>query len=219
MSTEISEWLRRLGLEQYAQAFAVNAIDAEILRELTADDLKELGVGLVGHRRRLLAAIATLRDDGPKAASEGPTATAYAAEAERRQLSVMFCDLVGSTALSGRFDPEDLREIVGIYHHCVAETVAAFGGFVAKYMGDGVLVYFGYPRAHEDDAERAVRAGLAVIGAVRGLAAPVPLDARLGIASGLVVVGDLIGEGSAREHGVVGETPNLAARLQGLARP
>ena len=217
MPAEITEWLRQLGLEQYAQAFADNAIDAEVLRELTADDLKDLGVSLVGHRRRLLAAIAALRDDRPKPAraEEGRAGR----EAERRQLSVMFCDLVGSTALSGRFDPEDLREIVGIYHHCVAETVARFGGFVAKYMGDGVLVYFGYPRAHEDDAERAMRAGLAVIGAVRGLAAPVRLDARVGVASGLVVVGDLIGEGSAQEHGVVGETPNLAARLQGLARP
>ena len=130
----------------------------------------------------------------------------------------MFCDLVGSTALSTRFDPEDLREIVGAYHRCVADTVARFAGFVAKYMGDGVLVYFGYPEAHEDDAERAVRAGLAVIDAVGRLATPEPLSVRLGIASGLVVVGDLIGAGAAQERGVVGETPNLAARLQALAR-
>ncbi len=131
----------------------------------------------------------------------------------------MFCDLVGSTALSRRLDPEDLREIIGVYQRCVADTVARFGGFVAKYMGDGVLVYFGYPRAHEDDAERAVRAGLAVIDAVGALAAPEPLKVRLGVASGLVVVGDLIGEGEARERGIVGETPNLAARLQALAAP
>ncbi len=139
-------------------------------------------------------------------------------EAERRQLTVMFCDLVGSTPLSTRFDPEDLREIVGAYHRCVADTVARFGGFVAKYMGDGVLIYFGYPEAHEDDAERAVRAGLSVIEAVGKLAAPERLNVRLGIASGLVVVGDLIGTGAAQEHGVVGETPNLAARIQALAQ-
>ena len=131
----------------------------------------------------------------------------------------MFCDLVGSTPLSTRFDPEDLREIVGAYHRCVADTVARFAGFVAKYMGDGVLIYFGYPEAHEDDAERAVRAGLAVIDAVGRLATAERLNVRLGVASGLVVVGDLIGEGSAQERGVVGETPNLAARLQALARP
>ncbi|MBV9377412.1 MAG: AAA family ATPase, partial [Alphaproteobacteria bacterium] len=140
-------------------------------------------------------------------------------EAERRQLTVMFCDLVGSTPLSTRFDPEDLREIVGAYHRCVADTVGRFGGFVAKYMGDGVLIYFGYPEAHEDDAERAARAGLAVIDAVGRLATQEPLNIRIGIASGLVVVGDLIGAGAAQERGVVGETPNLAARLQALARP
>jgi class 3 adenylate cyclase len=132
----------------------------------------------------------------------------------------MFCDLVGSTALSARFDPEDLREIIGAYHRAVAEIVAGFDGFVAKYMGDGVLIYFGYPRAHEDDAERAVRAGLGVIDAVGRLDfRSVELQARVGIATGLVVVGDLIGEGSAQEQSVVGETPNLAARLQALAEP
>ena len=131
----------------------------------------------------------------------------------------MFCDLVGSTALSARFDPEDLREIIGAYHRCVADTVGRFAGFVAKYMGDGVLIYFGYPEAHEDDAERAVRAGLAVIDAVGRLSAPERLNVRLGIASGLAVVGDLIGAGAAQERGVVGETPNLAARLQALAAP
>ena len=131
----------------------------------------------------------------------------------------MFCDLVGSTPLSTRFDPEDLREIVGAYHRCVADTVGRFGGFVAKYMGDGVLIYFGYPEAHEDDAERAARAGLAVIDAVGRLATQEPLNVRIGIATGLVVVGDLIGAGAAQERGVVGETPNLAARLQALARP
>jgi class 3 adenylate cyclase/predicted ATPase len=214
MSIDVAEWLRGLGLEQYAPAFAANDIDAEVLPELTADDLIGLGVGSIGHRRKLLAAISGLRDE-----KVAPPAVAASAEAERRQLTVMFSDLVGSTPLSTRFDPEDLREIVGAYHRCVADTVGRFAGFVAKYMGDGVLVYFGYPEAHEDDAERAVRAGLAVIDAVGRLATPERLDVRLGIAGGLVVVGDLIGAGAAQERGVVGETPNLAARLQALAQP
>ncbi|MBV8653795.1 MAG: adenylate/guanylate cyclase domain-containing protein, partial [Alphaproteobacteria bacterium] len=139
--------------------------------------------------------------------------------AERRQLTVMFCDLVGSTALAARLDPEDLREIIGVYHRCVAENVGTFGGFVAKYMGDGVLIYFGYPQAHEDDAERAVRAGLALVDAVGRLAAAERLRLRVGIATGLAVVGDLIGAGAAQEQTVIGETPNLAARLQSLAEP
>src|SRR5205823_2143597 len=142
------------------------------------------------------------------------------AEAERRQLTVMFCDLVGSTALSTRLDPEDLREVIGAYHRAVAEIVAGFDGFVSRYMGDGVLIYFGYPQAHEDDAERAVRAGLSALDAVGRLdIKSVKLQTRVGIATGLVVVGDLIGAGSAQEQSVVGETPNLAARLQGLAEP
>ena len=139
--------------------------------------------------------------------------------AERRQVTVMFSDLVGSTALSARMDPEDLREVISAYQKCVAETVRRFDGFVAKYMGDGVLIYFGYPQAHEDDAERAVRAGLELVAAVTALKSPVPLQTRVGIATGLVVVGDLIGSGEAQERGIVGETPNLAARLQGIAEP
>jgi class 3 adenylate cyclase len=225
----MTEWLRTLGLERYEQAFRQNRIEADVLPSLTVEDLKDLGVTLVGDRRRLLDAIAALGNkniqepqaelsDGMGRSLAPPGGTA-AGEAERRQLTVMFCDLVGSTPLSVRFDPEDLREIVGAYHRCVADTVARFAGFVAKYMGDGVLVYFGYPEAHEDDAERTVRAGLAVIDAVARLATPEPLNVRLGIASGLVVVGDLIGAGAAQERGVVGETPNLAARLQGLAQP
>ena len=210
---DIAVWLRGLGLEQYEAAFRANAVDASVLPRLTAEDLKDLGVTLVGHRRRLLDAIAALGAE--PAVADVPVRVA----AERRQLSVMFCDLVGSTALAVRFDPEDLREIEGAYHRVVAETVGRFGGFVAKYMGDGVLVYFGYPEAQEDDAERAVRAGLAVIDAVGQLATPEPLNVRLGIASGLVVVGDLIGAGAAQERGVVGETPNLAARLQAVAQP
>jgi class 3 adenylate cyclase len=214
---DVAEWLRGLGLEQYAPAFRDNDIDGEVLRRLTANDLRELGVASIGHRRRLVDAIAALGPlpSPPPPAGEGRVGV----EAERRQLTVMFCDLVGSTALSARFDPEDLREIIGAYHRCIADTVARFAGFVAKYFGDGVLIYFGYPEAHEDDAERAVRAGLAVIEAIGKLATPEPLRVRLGVASGLVVVGDLIGEGAAQERGVVGEMPNLAARLQALAAP
>jgi class 3 adenylate cyclase len=217
---DIGGWLKGLGLERYEQAFRDNEINWAVLPKLTADDLRDIGVVAVGHRRMLLEAIAAL---GPSAATKTPTAAvsdvSAAAEAERRQLTVMFCDLVGSTPLSTRFDPEDLREIVGAYHRCVTDTVGRFGGFVAKYMGDGVLIYFGYPEAHEDDAERAARAGLAVIDAVGRLATQEPLNVRLGIATGLVVVGDLIGAGAAQERSVVGETPNLAARLQALARP
>ena len=221
MSIEISDWLRKLGLEQYASAFRDNAIDTEVLPSLTVEDLKDLGITLVGHRRRLLDAIGTLRADA--LATEVTTITrdtATPADAERRQLTVMFCDLVGSTALSRQFDPEDLRELIRAYHRTVTEVVTGFDGFVAKYMGDGVLIYFGYPRAHEDDAERAVRAGLGSIEAVGRLdAGAVKLQARVGIATGLAVVGDMIGEGSAQEQSVVGEAPNLAARLQAVAPP
>ena len=218
-SVDIAEWLHGLGLQQYEQSFRENAIDGAVLPELTADDLKDLGVSLVGHRRKLLSAIAALRSErGPEPRPEA-RGVADTSSAERRHLTVMFCDLVGSTVLSTRLDPEDLREIIGANHQAVAETVAGFDGFVAKYMGDGVLVYFGYPRAHEDDAERAVRAGLAAIEAVSRLdVRSVKLRARIGIATGLVVVGDLIGDGSAQEQSVVGETPNLAARLQMLAQ-
>src|ERR1700746_1917762 len=212
---DIADWLRRLGLEQYEPAFRTNEIDERVLPSLTAEDRRDLGITLVGHRRRLLDAIAALGTTAPPAAN-APTS----ASAERRQLTVMFCDLVGSTALSTRLDPEDLREVIGAYHRAVAEIVAGFDGFVSRYMGDGVLIYFGYPQAHEDDAERAVRAGLSAIDAVDRLEVKsVKLQARVGIATGLVVVGDLIGEGSAQEQSVVGETPNLAARLQALAQP
>jgi len=213
---DIAAWLHNLGMQQYEEAFRDNAIDAAVLPILTADDLKDLGVSLAGHRRKLLAAIAKLRSAIDTAQEE----TAGAPAAERRQLTVMFCSLVGSTELSSRLDPEDLREVIGAYHRAVSEIVAAFDGFVSRYMGDGVLVYFGYPRAHEDDAERAVRAGLGAVDAVRRLnVESVRFQTRVGIATGLVVVGDLIGEGSAREQSVVGETPNLAARLQALAQP
>jgi class 3 adenylate cyclase len=215
---DVAAWLQDLGLERYVPAFRDNEIDWEALPKLTAEDLKDLGVVLGGHRRKLLDAIAALDAEAPAAGTASSRDTAAPADAERRQLTVMFCDLVGSTELSSRLDPEDLRDIIGAYHRAVAEVVAGFDGFVAKYMGDGVLTYFGYPRAHEDDAERAVRAGLGLIDAVARLdVKSVKLQARVGIATGLVVVGDLIGEGSAQEQSVVGETPNLAARLQGLA--
>src|SRR5246127_4216177 len=192
---DVAAWLQGLGLERYAPAFLENRIEADILPSLTLEDLRDLGVTLVGDRRRLLDAIAAL---GVAGSPPAVTAAAPApADAERRQLTVMFCDLVGSTALSTRHDPEDLRELIGDYHRAVAETVGRFDGFVAKYMGDGVLIYFGYPQAHEDDAERAVRAGLAVIGAVGRLPARQHLSVRLGIATGVAVVGDLIGEGAA----------------------
>ena len=217
---DIEAWLQGLGLGRYVPAFRDNEIDGEVLPKLTSEDLREIGVAAIGHRRKLLDAIAALGPSVPTAeVTEVVVDASVSADAERRQLTVMFCDLVGSTPLSTRYDPEDLREIVGAYHRCVADTVGRLAGFVAKYMGDGVLIYFGYPEAHEDDAERAVRAGLAVINAVGGLAAPEPLNVRLGIASGLVIVGDLIGAGAAEERGVIGEAPNLAARLQGLAQP
>jgi class 3 adenylate cyclase len=185
---DLGGWLRSLGLEQYEVAFRENAIDDTVLPTLTAEDLKDLGVGIVRHRRKLLNAIAALRTDvGTKAPSpDAPPATDITAKdaAERRQVTVMFSDLVGSTALAARMDPEDLREIISAYQKCVAETVRRFDGFVAKYLGDGVLVYFGYPRAHEDDAERAVRAGLELIVAVAGLKTAASLQTRVGIATG-----------------------------------
>jgi class 3 adenylate cyclase/predicted ATPase len=216
---DIAAWLHGLGLQQYEQAFRENAIDATVLPELTAQDITDIGISPVGHRRRLLAAIAALREER-RLEPAGREAINFANTAERRQLTIMFCDLVGSSALSARLDPEDLREVIAAYHRTVATLVAQFGGYVARYMGDGVLVYFGYPRAHEDDAEQAVRAGLRVIDAVVHLdVKSVKLQARVGIATGVVIAGDLIGEGSAQERSVVGETPNLAAALQALAEP
>jgi class 3 adenylate cyclase len=214
----IADWLRKLGMSEYAQRFAENRIDFSVLRDLTEQDLKDLGI-VLGDRRKMLRAIVEL--GGAAAVSPQPTLTESKPKdtAERRQVTVMFSDLVGSTALSGRMDPEDLREVISAYQKCVAETVQRSGGFVAKYMGDGVLVYFGYPQAHEDDAERAVRAGLDLIAAVGALKVEGPLQTRIGIATGLVVVGDLVGAGEAQERGIVGETPNLAARLQGVAEP
>ena len=191
---DVVVWLRSLGLGKYEAAFRENEIDETVLPGLTAEDLKDLGVGIVGHRRKLLDAIAALRAEAARrrrqlGRSAKPTPSPED-RAERRQVTVMFSDLVGSTALSARMDPEDLREVISAYQKCVAETVQRFGGFVAKYMGDGVLIYFGYPQAHEDDAERAVRAGLELVAAVGGLKTHAALQTRVGIATGLVVVGD-----------------------------
>ena len=216
---QIADWLEKLGMSEYAQRFAENGINVAALPHLTDQDLKDIGV-LLGHRRVMLAAIGKLAGAAP--ATPEPTAKAEPElhdTAERRQVTVMFSDLVGSTALSARIDPEDLREVISAYQKCVADTVRRFDGFLAKYMGDGVLIYFGYPLAHEDDAERAVRAGLEVVAAITALKSSVPLQTRIGVATGLVVVGDLIGSGEAQERGIVGETPNLAARLQGIAEP
>ena len=211
--------LEKLGMSEYAQRFAENGINVAALPHLTDQDLKDIGV-LLGHRRVMLAAIGSLAGKAPATHEAAARIEAkWQDAAARRQVTVMFSDLVGSTALSASMDPEDLREVISAYQKCVAETVRRLGGFVAKYMGDGVLVYFGYPEAHEDDAERAVRSGLELVEAVAALKTRASLQTRVGIATGLVVVGDLVGSGEAQERGIVGETPNLAARLQGIAEP
>jgi class 3 adenylate cyclase len=275
---DVAAWLDQIGLSEYAPIFAEHAIDREVLADLDDQDLRELGVPL-GHRKKLLKAIAALRAPTQEAAGGGEAGARGAPprEAERRQLSVLFVDLVGSTELSARLDPEDMAAVIRGYQACCAGVVERWGGHVAKYMGDGVLAYFGWPVAHEDEAERAIRAGLELVGAVHALDAPGlasgggcgggqvgrlgepevkpdvplasaaerrvrrtgpqtpsdhstratnadpgagrPLAARIGIATGLVMVGELIGKGAAQEQTVVGETPNLAARLQTLAAP
>jgi class 3 adenylate cyclase/tetratricopeptide (TPR) repeat protein len=223
---DVAGWLRSLGLERYEAAFRENDVGTQLLPNLTGDDLKDLGVTSVGHRRQLLEAIAALRLEGtppgdPRSSTSPPgNVGSSEATAERRPLSVMFCDLVGSTALSSRLDPEDLREVIRSYQACVAATIKQFDGFIARYVGDGVLIYFGWPEARETDAERAVRAGLAVAATVSA-ARPggQPLQVRIGIATGLVVIGEPIGSGDSRQQTAVGETPNLAARLQGVAGP
>src|ERR1700732_2586223 len=230
MAIDVKSWLQQLGLAQYEPAFRDNEVDGDVLPDLTADDLIAIGITAVGHRRKLLSAIAGLRTEAPAPAgtatpAPAPLSAPVQAEAERRQLTVMFCDLVGSTALSTAMDPEDLRDVIASYQSRCSAAIRHYDGFVAKYMGDGILVYFGYPRAHEDEAERSVRAGLDIVDAVGGLNAAVArplgveLAVRIGIATGPVIVGDQIGEGTASETAVVGETPNLAARLQALAQP
>ena len=217
---DVVVWLRSLGLGKYEAAFRENEIDETVLPSLTAGDLKDLGVSTVGHRRKLLDAIAALRNHTSAMESRAEVRRVSTENpAERRQVTGVFSDLVGSTALSARMDPEDFGEVVSAYHKCVAETVQRFGGFVAAYTGHGAVIYLGYPEAHEDDAERAVRAGLELIAAVSNLKTHALLQTRVGIATGLVVVGDLIGSGASQEQAIVGETPNLAARLQSIAEP
>ena len=220
--SEVRKWLEAIGLAQYADAFEANEIGVDLLRQVDDQMLKDIGVSTGGHRLRIRSGIAKMTTSSVAQTSESSAAVATeppAAPAERRQLTVMFVDLVGSTALSARLDPEDMREIIGVYHRCCTEQITKAGGFVAKYMGDGVLGYFGYPQAHEDDAERAVRGALSLVEAVPMLRTghEAALQVRVGIATGPVVVGDLIGEGAAQEQAVVGDTPNLAARLQALA--
>jgi class 3 adenylate cyclase/predicted ATPase len=216
---QIADWLEKLGLSEYAQRFADNAIDLSIIRDLTEQDLKDLGV-LLGHRRKILRAIAEFDGVAP-APIETATKPVLRGEAERRHLTVMICDLVGSTALSARLDPEDMSVVIDAYHAACARITRTYDGFLAEFRGDGILAYFGYPIAHEDDAERTVRAGLDIIAAVGRLEtrAVEPLAVRIGIATGVVVIGDLNREGALREHAVVGDAPNLAARLQALAEP
>src|SRR6201981_2983755 len=221
---DIGTWLLNLGLGQYESTFKENEIDFEVLPNLTSEDLKDLGVSFVGHRRKILSAIADLSAADPPRSATKPSSeakwTPSDSASERRQLTLMFCDLVGSTPLSAQLDPEDMADLIRAFRDAVSASVSRFDGNVAKWMGDGALVYFGYPRAHEDDAERAARASLALQDALHELRrGGTPLKARVGIATGLVVAGELVGEGAARERGVVGDTPNLAARLQSLAEP
>ena len=227
--TNIRQWLESLGLGEYANAFEANAIEPDLLGDLTDDDLRTLGVEALGHRKRILKAV---NEPGVARSTDSPVPRAVtgensapAREAERRHLTVMFCDLVGSTELSQRLDPEELRDVIRAFQDRCAGAIARFGGFIARYMGDGLLVYFGFPQTHEDEPERAVRAGLDIVASVGALnldsggGTDGRLSVRIGIATGMVVVGDIVGEGAAAESAVVGETPNLAARLQGLAEP
>src|ERR1700690_3002629 len=212
---ELRDWLRRHRFEQYAEIFEANDIDLDVLPELSERDLEQLGVSM-GNRRRLRKALS--ESDAVPAA---PSAADAPGEAERRQVTVLFCDMVGSTALSGTVDPELRGALIRRYQDAVAGAIGRFGGFVAKFMGDGVLAYFGFPRALEDAAERAVRAAINILTEVAGIELPdgTRVQARLGIATGLVVVGEIVGSGAAQERAIVGETPNLAARLQALATP
>jgi class 3 adenylate cyclase len=215
MST-IRDWLASLGLPEYGDRFEENRIDLEILPDLTDQDLEKLGV-ILGDRRKILRAIRKLSAAAPSPEAQVHKEPRLDEAAERRQLSVMFIDLVGSTELSAGLDPEDFAEVIGSYHRICASAVTKFEGSVAKYIGDGVLAYFGYPEAHEEDAERAVRAGLDVIDAIAAihLRPGIRPQVRIGVATGLVVVGELIGEGSAQERLAVGETLNLAETSRG----
>ena len=222
---DVGTWLRSLGLGQYEPAFMENAIGSDVLPDLMEGDLEKLGIPL-GDRKRLIKAIKTMLADAPDTPiTSGARANERdeqpLAAAERRRLTVLICDLVGSTALSARLDPEDMCTVMDAFQAACAGIVKAYGGFLFDYRGDGILAYFGFPRAHEDDAERSVRAALAIIASVKQLDTPAgePLAVRIGVATGLVVVGDIRGVSVLRQHAIVGETPNLAARLQALAEP
>ena len=219
--TDLQLWLEEIGLAQYADLFGKNDIDWEILPDLTEQDLAQLGVSL-GHRKKLMKSIrACVSSQAPHQSDENRPPVAATAGAERRHLTVLLCDLVGSTSLSTRLDPEDLSKILQQFQRCCDNAIRRYEGHTARLMGDGVLAYFGFPTAHEDDAERAIRAALEMVESVSALIIPIArrLEVRVGIASGLVVVGDVIGEGPAREFALVGDAPNLAARLQALAEP
>jgi class 3 adenylate cyclase/tetratricopeptide (TPR) repeat protein len=220
MSWDIGTWLRDLGLEKYIEVFVANDVDLRALRYLTEADLRELGVSL-GHRRILMAAVPALTQTAVEGAHRSPTSVASEEKAERRLLSVFFCDLVGSTELSRQLDPEELREVLRSYQDQVTRAVTRYGGHVAKYLGDGVMAYFGWPSAYEDHAERAIHAGLDALVAVQSLRSKngIDLQARVGVATGRVIVGDLISSGAREEGAISGETPNLAARLQASAQP
>ena len=219
---DIVGWLQNLGLGRYGPLFIKSAIDSDVLPDLTDHDLEKIGIPL-GDRKRIIRAIRATLASSPIPLSTNPPAPAtqqYAASAERRHLTVMICDLVGSTALSTRLDPEEMAAVIDAFHATCAQIISAYDGFLVDFQGDGILAHFGYPRAHEDDAERTARASLELVAALARLETPaaVPLTVRIGIATGLVVVGNL-GEGDLRDHGVVGDTPNVAARLQALAEP
>jgi class 3 adenylate cyclase len=214
MPVDLDKWLRGLGLDQYGKAFREHDVDPSVLADLTESDLIGLGVTSIGHRRKLLSAIAVLKSEPAQPSASGREGDGGG---ERRQLTVMFCDMVGSTAMSSRLDPEEFSALLRAFQKACTEAARSFGGSVAKFMGDGALVYFGYPEAHEDDAERAIRAGLALVEAMAGFSPALRPQVRIGIATGLVVVGELIGEGSAQERVAVGETLNLAARFQSAA--
>ena len=228
MSKKVAAWLQELGLGQYAATFEENELELDQLIDLNDEDMKDLGVTVMGHRKKLFRAINAIpalsvpaMEQSSAPALPQQSASPPLTDSERRQLTVMFCDLVGSTELSQALDPEDLQNLITAYQAACNRPIERFDGYVARYMGDGMLVYFGYPVAHEDDAERAVRAGLGIIEAVASLdlSYEVELSVRVGIATGLVVAGDIIGEGASEERSVLGETPNLAARLQGIAPP
>src|SRR3954451_8620993 len=215
---DVGGWLRSLGLGKYEAAFTANAIDSDVLPELTEIDFEKLGIPL-GDRKRLMRAISPMVAGSPRAVAKAEAQNAQGAE--RRHLTVMICDLVGSTALSARLDPEDMGAVIDAYQATCARITLSYDGFIADFRGDGIFAYFGYPRAHEDDAERTVRAALDIVAAVARLEtrAGEPLAVRVGIATGLVVVGDIGGKGGLREHSVIGDAPNIAARLQAMVEP